>query len=99
MPMYMFECKKCGQYEDLCTWEESEKPKCPKCKRKTLRLISGISGVIFTDPRGTSKEDNFGYVAKTNYEMNHQWAEGERAKNANPYKNIDDMSQWEGKIS
>ena len=102
MPTYVFEClnKKCKCiYEDLVSYDPKGKYlglKCPYCKScRKRQLPTGCGSVIFTNPRGTSKADNFSYVAGYNMEQ----AKGERRKaeqdshmGATPYSSIDDIS-------
>ena len=102
MPTYDFHCKKCDCYfEELCTWSESEKMKCHLCKSKKVeRLIAGAPAAMFSNPKESSKWDNFEYRAGYNMDK----AQGERRaaeavhKGKNPYKKIDDMPNYEGKI-
>jgi putative FmdB family regulatory protein len=101
MPMYVFECKKCKLiFESLYSIKEAENATCDTCGKKVKRLLTAPGAVIFTNPKGTSREDNFEYVAKYNYER----ATGERraaeaAQKDFKYNEIDDMPQFEGKIS
>ena len=70
MPTYEFRCKKCNNiYEELLDMNEStNKVKCSKCKsKKKERVFLSAPCVIFANPVGTSKYDNFGYQAKDRY--------------------------------
>lgn len=67
MPMYDCVCKKCKKkFEELCSVSEMDNIKCPKCKSKAQTLMPVSLAVIFKEPKGTSREDNFEYVAKWN---------------------------------
>ncbi|HOK40589.1 MAG TPA: zinc ribbon domain-containing protein [bacterium] len=49
MPIYEYECQKCGHKFELLQ-KISDKPvkKCPECKaNKVIRLITGGAGIIF----------------------------------------------------
>lgn len=101
MPMYSFYCSKCDySFEDLCGFNEIGSVRCEKCNKKPKQQFTTPRAITFTNPKGTSLEDNFEYVAK----YNHERAQGERraAEAANKwgpaYKDIDD-SKFDGKIS
>ena len=48
MPTYEYECKKCGNlFEEFQSMTAEPLKKCPKCKGKVQRLISGGAGFIF----------------------------------------------------
>lgn len=79
MPLYEYECqsKKCEQgkfevllsiseFTDVC--ENKKTVKCPTCNSKRVQKQVSAPSVNFTDPRGTSKMDNFGYRAAFNME-------------------------------
>ena len=38
MPIYRFECRKCGEFDDLVTSQFPAPEKCPSCGRKVRRL-------------------------------------------------------------
>jgi putative FmdB family regulatory protein len=102
MPIYCFHCKACSiNFEEICRWEAVDKIKCSKCSKKPERLNTRPSAVIFADPRGTSKEDDFDYVAKTNYENSKTLRRVAEANNTHKheYNAIDDISKYEGKIA
>lgn len=101
MPIYAFICEKCvHEFEELCSFDECANVICPKCQDKVRQMVTCPGSVIFTNPKGTSREDNFEYVAKYNYER--AQAERRAAETANQhgewYNEIDDMPQYEGKI-
>ena len=101
MPTYCFNCPKCKlNFDELCSWDARKKVKCPKCNSKPEQLMTVPGAIMFTNPKGTSKEDNFDYVAKTNYE--HAQAQRRAAEEANQhgfgYNEINDMPNFEGKI-
>jgi len=51
MPTYEYECRACGhKFEHFQSMRDKPLNKCPECKGKVKRLISGGAGVIF---RGT----------------------------------------------
>ena len=48
MPTYEYECEACGyKFEKRQSITTRPLRKCPKCKSKVQRLISGGSGIIF----------------------------------------------------
>lgn len=64
MPTYPFHCKKCElNWDELCLWSEIPKVKCPQCKSKRVEKLLSSCNIVFTNPEGTSKYDNFGYRA------------------------------------
>jgi len=49
MPLYEFECEKCGnKFEEIVFYNEEKKVKCPKCNsKKVKKVISNNFYVIF----------------------------------------------------
>lgn len=48
MPTYEYQCTKCGhRFEEFQSMNDAPLKKCPKCKGKVERLISGGTGLIF----------------------------------------------------
>ena len=48
MPTYEYQCQKCGhRFEQFQSMTEKPLKKCPLCKSRVERLISGGGGVIF----------------------------------------------------
>ena len=48
MPTYDYECTKCGhRFEIFQSMTDEPKKRCPECKGKVQRLISGGAGIIF----------------------------------------------------
>lgn len=48
MPTYDYECMKCGHvFEVFQSMSAEPKKRCPKCRGKVQRLISGGAGLIF----------------------------------------------------
>lgn len=101
MPTYRFFCKKCDlEFSEMCMYSDKKKVGCPKCgKKKLSELVTGPSAVIFKEKKGTSREDNFEYVAQWNAEQNQNLRRAAESanKHGDPYKHIDD-SKYEGKI-
>ena len=99
MPTYLFHCPICVlTFEDLCSFSEIKEIVCEKCGQKPNQIMTSPGSVIFTNPKGTSREDNFEYVAKYNYERaQSERRAAEQAQGPSPYKNIDDMPKYEGK--
>jgi putative FmdB family regulatory protein len=68
MPIYEYQCQKCGTFETTQRITEKPLEKCPKCKSKVKKLISNTSfqlkgtGWYVTDyarkDKGTSKSEN-----------------------------------------
>ncbi len=48
MPTYEYECGKCGNvFEEFQSITAPPRKRCPKCRGKVKRLISGGGGIIF----------------------------------------------------
>ena len=48
MPTYDYECAKCGHtFEVFQAMSEEPKKRCPECRGKVQRLISGGAGLLF----------------------------------------------------
>ena len=48
MPTYEYECSKCGhRFELFQQMSDEPRKRCPECRGKVERLISGGAGVIF----------------------------------------------------
>jgi putative FmdB family regulatory protein len=99
MPSYEFLCKKCNKdYEELTNFDSSGKykgVKCPACGSKNKIQKMTCAGIKFTNPRDTSKFDNFGYRAGYNLEQAQELrrnAEAASHVGARPYSGIDDVS-------
>lgn len=96
IPVYNFKCLKCAcSYTELTSWDETEKykgVKCPNCKsKKKKRTFDYDISCAFTNPKESSKWDNFSYRAGYNMET----AQSDRRKAAskshmgtNPYPNF-----------
>lgn len=103
MPCYSFECKKCNQmFDEICSFADFDanfpKVRCPKCSSKSLKknIITGaVPEAVFSNPRESSKWDQWGYrQGKTAEEAKMQRAAAEAAnKGRLPYKNIDDTDR------
>lgn len=47
MPTYQYRCKSCShEFEEIQKISDKPKEKCPKCKKKVQRLITGTSFVL-----------------------------------------------------
>jgi putative FmdB family regulatory protein len=48
MPTYAYRCPNCGhEFEKFQKITDRTRPRCPKCKAKTERVITGGAGVLF----------------------------------------------------
>jgi len=48
MPTYEYECDKCGhRFEVFQSMTEPPRKRCPKCRGKVRRLVSGGAGIVF----------------------------------------------------
>jgi putative FmdB family regulatory protein len=48
MPTYEYECRKCGhRFEQFQSITEAPVQRCPRCRGKVRRLLSGGAGVLF----------------------------------------------------
>ena len=97
MPIYEFECKKCKKkFDDLCSFENIGIVICPTCgAKKPTKLVSAPRAIIFKQPKGTSYEDKFDYVAQWNMDNAKELrrkAEAESHMGTTPYNNIDDIA-------
>ena len=65
MPTYEYECDKCGhRFEVFQSMTEPPRKRCPKCRGRVRRLVSGGVGIVFkgtgfyaTDYRSKSYKD------------------------------------------
>ena len=106
MPFYDFVCKKCKkQYEELCSYDETEKYKdvaCPYCKSKKKEKVITVGNFKFSNPIGTGK-----WISEsTGHDYRHKWnverkggirdqrkfAEENSHMGKTPYNKIDDIS-------
>src|SRR4051812_10881927 len=102
MPNYLFVCSTCKiKFEELCRWDDRVNVACPKCSGKPEQLLTAPSAILFTNPKGTSKEDNFEYVAAKNYENAQNFRRAAEAQNTHGYgyEELDDISKYEGKFA
>jgi DNA-directed RNA polymerase subunit RPC12/RpoP len=73
MPIYHFKCLKCSEvYDELTVYDETGKyrsVKCPNCKSKQKEKTYDYDVTCtFSNPKESSKWDNFGYRAGHNME-------------------------------
>lgn len=48
MPLYDYECTKCGlEFELEQSMTDKPRQRCPECRGKVIRLISGGAGIAF----------------------------------------------------
>lgn len=47
MPTYEYECPECGIFDVFQNMNDERLKRCPKCKRKVVRLLGTGAGVIF----------------------------------------------------
>lgn len=101
MPNYVFECRKCSKwFEEICSYADLDAKfpnvRCPECKSRSLNknVLSGAPEAIFSNPRESSKWDNWYYrQGKTAEEAKMTRAAAEAAhKGKNPYRHIDDTN-------
>lgn len=107
MPMFEFQCKCGNRYDEMSKYDETgvfAGVICPECnsEEKTL-LISATAAPIFSNPRGTSKQDSFTYRAGYNMEQakeTRRIAEEKSHMGTQPYTQIDDVSsgKFEGTV-
>ncbi len=71
MPIYEYECEKCGRFDHWQSITSSPLAECPKCGARVRRLISGNVGIIFkgsgfhcTDYRSKKPGDGAGEGSK-----------------------------------
>jgi putative FmdB family regulatory protein len=99
MPMYEFQCQGCKKtWEELCRIGQRSNMRCPDCGAATETVVSSPRAVIFTNPKGTSKEEDFDYVARWNLENAKEIrrrAEAAAGGAKSPYNSIDDISSGE----
>jgi putative FmdB family regulatory protein len=99
MPTYEFTCLKCKRaYSDLQPFDPTGKyadVSCPHCKSKRKKQGVTFAAVKFTNPKDTSKFDNFSYRAGYNLDKaqdERRAAESASHMGAAPYMNHDDIS-------
>ncbi|NLJ84338.1 MAG: FmdB family transcriptional regulator [Halanaerobiaceae bacterium] len=46
MPTYLYECEKCGRFEEFQRMSDEPLSECPECKSPVKRII-GAPGIIF----------------------------------------------------
>jgi putative FmdB family regulatory protein len=99
MPLYNFLCLKCNsQYETLTSFDVSGKYAdvvCPTCNSKRKKQQVTSANLKFTNPKDTSKFDNFGYRAGYNLEQAQNLrreAESASHMGSMPYNSIDDIN-------
>ena len=46
MPTYLYECEKCGRFEEFQRMSDKPLSECPECKSPVKRII-GAPGIIF----------------------------------------------------
>lgn len=88
MPTYEYECTRCGHItEEFKPMSAPRRQRCPKCRGKVERLISGGAGLLFkgsgfyiTDSRGTKGSAAEGAQESTSASGSHD------TKNANKNK-------------
>lgn len=93
MPIYRFQCLKCSaDYEELTEYDENDKykgVKCPQCESKNKKRTFNYNiAVTFSNPKESSKWDNFGYRAGHNMEKaksDRRAAESKSHMGSNPY--------------
>jgi len=101
MPTYKFACGKCKtEYTDLLPFDPAGKysdASCPKCKSKKKKMLPTFADIKFSNPKDTSKFDNFSYRAGYNLEAAQdlrQSAEDASHMGAAPYADgIDDINR------
>lgn len=101
MPIYSFECNQCNTcFEDLFSYSDYDAGfpdvGCPQCKSKDIEknILTKAPGVMFSDPKSSSKWDNWyyrqGYTAE---KAKMERAAAEAAAGHKPaYRNIDDTN-------
>jgi DNA-directed RNA polymerase subunit RPC12/RpoP len=101
VPTYTFYCKACfKEYSDLQPFDPTgkyKKVKCPNCNSKKKSQTPTVPKIKFTNPKDTSKFDNFSYRAGYNLEKAQDLrraAESESHMGSDPYHaaGVDDIS-------
>lgn len=99
MPTYEFTCLKCKKtYTELLSFDSSGKyagVSCPHCKSKRKKQGVTSAALKFTNPKDTSKFDNFSYRAGYNLEKaqdERRAAEAASHMGTEPYLAHDDIS-------
>lgn len=96
MPIYCFRCEKCGtEFEEFRRMKNQADPATCSCGGVGTFFLDGAPNAIFSDPRGTSKWDNFSYRA--GYNMDKAKKERREAemfnRQGNPYQEIEDFNR------
>lgn len=102
MPNYDFMCGGCNKsYSSLEQFDPTGKYKdvrCPKCNSKKKKKLPSAGNIKFTNPKDTSKFDNFSYRAGYNLEKaqdERRAAESQSHMGTQPYNAVDDISGGE----
>ena len=100
MPSYNFTCKKCSKnYSDLQPFDPTGKypdVRCPHCNSKSKKQSLTAANLKFTNPKDTSKWDNFSYRAGYNLDAAkdlRRAAEDASHMGTMTYNGIDDISR------
>jgi putative FmdB family regulatory protein len=109
MPCYEFVCDKCStrfenfvrKYDDTGVWADVVCPDCGSDEKKKVPSLPAAP--MFTDPRASSKFDNFEYRAGWNLDKakgERRVAEAKSHMGQTPYRTIDDVSsgKYEGEV-
>ena len=86
MPIYEYECKKCGTFEAVQSMSEEHLKRCPECRSKVSRLISSSSFHL----RGGGWYAD-GYDAKS-VKSKEKTSSSETSKESGPAKKSSDKS-------
>lgn len=99
MPTYQFSCKKCKhEYETISNFDETGKysdVSCPACQSKSKVKMINSANIKFSNPKDTSKFDNFSYRAGYNLEQAtdlRRRASEASHMGSDPYMPIDDIT-------
>ncbi len=79
MPTYLYECEKCGRFEEFQSINEESLENCPECG-KSVKKIIGAPGIIFKGS-GFYSTDNDGDSTVTKTSSN-----GNKGGSKNPAK-------------
>ncbi len=86
MPTYLYECEKCGRFEEFQKITDNPLEKCPKCEGEVRKII-GSPGIIF---KGS------GFYSTDNGDSSSTVSNGSKTESNEKAKKSDTSTKTEG---